>query len=109
MLTPLLAAEPLVTDDAFTDLLGYAGGILLSLSFLPQVIKTWRVKHADDVSMGMLVITLGSALFYELYAFRLGLMPVVVMNGIFAVLVLTEIVLKARFDRRPRTAAGPDA
>ncbi len=85
-----------------TDLIGYAAGILLMLSFLPQVIKTFKVKHADDISMGMLAITLGSALLYEVYAFRLDLMPVVIMNGIFALLVLVEIILKIRYDQKNR-------
>ena len=89
------------------DLVGYAAGILLTLCFIPQVIKTWRTRQADDVSMGMLVLTLGSAIGYEVYAWMLGLMPVVVMNAIFGGLVLLEIFLKVHFDRadpsRPAT------
>jgi hypothetical protein len=45
---------------------------------------------------------LGSALFYELYSWQLGLLPVFVMNGVFAAVVLIEIVLKVRYDRRNR-------
>ena len=90
----------------FTDLVGYAAGLLLALCFLPQVIKTWRLRHADDVSMGMLVMTLGSAVLYQVYAFQLGLVPVLVMNGIFGLLVILEIVLKVRFDRAGEHA-GP--
>jgi MtN3 and saliva related transmembrane protein len=91
-----------------TDLVGYAAGILLMLSFLPQVIKTFRSKHAHDVSMGMLLITLGSALLYEAYALQLGLIPVFVMNGIFAILIVIEIVLKIRYDRDHRVPGMRD-
>ena len=83
-----------------TDIIGYAAGILLAISFLPQVITTFRTKHARDVSMGMLLVTLGSAILYEVYAALLELWPVVVMNAIFAVLVIIVIVLKIRYDRR---------
>ena len=86
-----------------TDLVGYVAGILLALSFAPQVVKTFRVKHAYDVSMGMLILSLGAAIGYEIYAWRLGLWPVVVMNGVFLVLVAIEIVLKTIYDRRNRT------
>ena len=82
-----------------TDLVGYAAGLLLALCFLPQVVKTWQLRHAEDVSMGMLLMTFASAILYEVYAYRLELVPVLVMNGIFALLVLIEIVLKVRFDR----------
>ena len=95
---PTAASAKLVA--MFTDLVGYLAGLLLALCFLPQVVKTLRLKHADDVSMGMLGMTLGSAVLYELYAWLLGLWPVIIMNGIFGLLVLAEIVLKARYDRR---------
>lgn len=90
----------------FTDIVGYAAGFLLMLCFLPQVIKTYNAKHADDVSMGMLVTTLGSALLYEVYSLQLGLVPVFVMNGVFALLLIVEIALKARYDRRNRSPVG---
>lgn len=90
----------------FTDIVGYAAGFLLMLCFLPQVIKTYNAKHADDVSMGMLVTTLGSALLYEVYSLQLGLVPVFVMNGVFALLLIVEIALKVRYDRRNRSPGG---
>ena len=37
--------------------------------------------------------------FYEIYAWLLGLWPVLVMNGIFGLLVLLEIGLKIHYDR----------
>ena len=82
----------------FTDLIGYFAGLCLALCFLPQVIKTYRTRTAEDVSMGMLFLTLGSAVGYEIYAWRLDLTPVVIMNAIFTALVLIEIGLKIRFD-----------
>ena len=92
-----------------TDLVGYAAGFLLALCFVPQILKTWRTRRADDVSMRMLLLTLASAILYEVYAGLLGLWPVVVMNGIFAVLVLIEIGLKLRYDRREQPADSASA
>ena len=83
-----------------TDLVGYAAGILLTLQFLPQVLKTLRTKNVTDISAGMLLLTLSSTILYEVYAFMLELWPVIIMNGIFGVLVLIELGLKIRFERR---------
>ncbi len=83
-----------------TDVIGYAAGLLLALCFLPQVVHSWRTKQVDDVSMGMLLMSLGSASLYEIYAVRLGLTPVVVMNGVFGLLILIEIGLKFRYGNR---------
>lgn len=81
----------------FTETIGYLAGFILTLCYLPQIIKTYRLKHANDVSMWMLVLTIISTTLYEIYAWRLGLMPVVVMNGIFGILVTTEIIMKIRY------------
>lgn len=89
-----------MTGDMLTDIIGYLAGLLLATCFLPQVIRTIRLRRADDVSMGMLAMSLLSALLYETYAIRLGLTPVVVMNGLFAALLVTEMGLKVAFDHR---------
>lgn len=79
------------------ELIGYLAGILLALSFLPQVFMTWRSKQADDLSMGMLSLNFSSAVLYEIYAWQLGLIPVVIMNGLFCLLVLAVLVMKIAF------------
>ena len=53
-------------------------------------------------------MNLAAAILYEIYAFRLGLMPVVIMNGIFSVLVLISMVLKVHYDRVNRASAALD-
>ena len=80
------------------DLIGYFAGICLALCFLPQVVRTYRLKRADDVSMYMLVLSILSAIGYEIYAWMLGLMPVVIMNAVFLALVLIVLALKIRYD-----------
>lgn len=87
----------------FTEIIGYLAGIILTLCYLPQILKTYRIKHANDVSMWMLILTIISTVLYEVYAWQLGLMPVVVMNGIFGILVVVEIIMKIRYG-----AATPD-
>jgi len=79
----------------FTGIVGYLAGILLTLCFLPQIIKTFQMKQADDVSMVMLLLSLFPALLYEIYAWLLGLWPVLVMNGILGLLVMVDGVVKS--------------
>jgi MtN3 and saliva related transmembrane protein len=83
-----------------TDLIGYLAGILLTLCFLPQIFKTYQLKQADEVSMLMLLLSLASAIFYEVYSWLLELWPVFIMNGIFSLLVAVEIWLKIYYDRQ---------
>ena len=81
----------------YVDLIGYAAGAILAICFLPQVWQTWKTRRADDVSFWMIVLTLLSAVLYEVYAALLGLWPVVIMNGIFGILVAIQLGLKILF------------
>lgn len=83
-----------------TELIGYLAGILLTLCFLPQILKTYQLKQADEVSMVMLLLSLASAIFYEIYSWLLELWPVFIMNGIFSLLIAVEIWLKIYYDRQ---------
>ena len=86
-------------QNSFIDLMGYLGGIFLMISFLPQVVKTWKTKEADQISIFLLILTLLSGVFYNIYAFMLDLIPVIVMNSIFIVLVLIQLIMTLRFGR----------
>ena len=91
-----------------TDLIGFAAGLLLALCFLPQVVQTLKSKRADDVSMTMLWLTFASAVLYEVYAWRLNLWPVIIMNGLFGLLVAFELALKIYFSRNAESTDNPD-
>ena len=89
------------------DLMAYLGGSFLMVCYLPQIVRTWRTKKVEDLSMWMIVLTLGSAVFYEIYASMLDLIPVIVMNGVFLVLVFIQLLLKLVFDRRVEASLAP--
>ncbi len=86
-------------NTVLIDLLGYLGGIFLMFSFLPQVIKTWKTKEADQISIMLLILTLISGIFYNLYAIFLWLIPVIIMNSIFILLVCIQLVLTIKYFR----------
>jgi MtN3 and saliva related transmembrane protein len=39
-----------------TDLVGSLAGTLTTVSFIPQVIKTWRSQSASDISFSMFLL-----------------------------------------------------
>ncbi|HED18086.1 MAG TPA: hypothetical protein ENI74_01100 [Gammaproteobacteria bacterium] len=81
------------------DYTAYIGGIFLMISFLPQIMQSIRLKETRDIAWGMLLCSLFSGIFYEIYAIGLGLKPVVIMNGVFVVMVIVQICLKYIYDK----------
>ena len=42
--------------DTLATAIGYVAGALTTLAFLPQVLKAWRSRSVEDLSLAMLVI-----------------------------------------------------
>ncbi len=77
--------------------LGLVAGLLTSIASLPQVIKTWRSRHARDLSIWQpLLLSLGVAL-WLIYGILISDMPLILANITPLVCNLMLTVMKIRF------------
>jgi MtN3 and saliva related transmembrane protein len=84
------------TMDLIT-LLGICAGTLTTVSFVPQVLKTWQMKSAKDVSLVMFIVfSLGITL-WIVYGFKTNSLPVIVANSVTLVLAILIIIMKLKF------------
>jgi MtN3 and saliva related transmembrane protein len=83
----------------FTEAIGLAAGICTTLAFVPQVLKTWRTRRADDISLAWLGIFSSGTALWLIYGIWLGEMPIVAANGVTLVLVLVILSVKLRSGR----------
>jgi MtN3 and saliva related transmembrane protein len=83
----------------YIDLIGYFGSFLTSITFIPQVYKTWQTKSAGDLSLAMLFIVLLSCMVWLIYAIALVLWPVIIANSIIGALSLMLIYFKLTFKK----------
>ena len=74
-------------------LLGFVAGTLTTLAFLPQVIKTWRTKSSNDLSVGTLRMISTGVLLWLVYGLLVGDLPIIVANAVTLVLVVSIFVL----------------
>ena len=85
-----------MAEHSMANLIGAVAGTLTTIAFVPQVLRTWRTRRADDISMGMLLLFTTGVALWELYGLIIGAMPVIAANGVTLVLAAMMIVLKAR-------------
>ena len=67
---------------AFVDILGYSAGAITSLTFLPQVIKTWKEKSAKDISLLMFLIAAINEVMWIWYGALLDNWVIILTNAI---------------------------
>ncbi|HYQ47836.1 MAG TPA: SemiSWEET transporter [Thermodesulfovibrionales bacterium] len=77
-------------------LLGMAAGTLTTVSFLPQVIKTWKTRSTKDISAGMFLLFCTGIFLWILYGFAISSPPVIVTNIVTLILAFIILVLKLR-------------
>lgn len=88
------------------DALGYTAGFLAMISFLPQVVKTFRRGKADDISLGMLLMTLTTNILYVVYGLMLKLYPIIIMIGIATGIIIVQIILTLSLRHRTDLRRG---
>lgn len=79
------------------QIVGLAAGMLTTIAFLPQVLKTWKSRSAKDLSLGMFsLFCLGVALWLA-YGILVWDIPVIAANMLTLMLASTLLFFKLRF------------
>ena len=91
------------------NLIGTLAGILTTIAFIPQVLKTWRTRSAGDISLLMFLLFSSGVLLWLIYGLLLHAMPIIIANGVTLSLSASILTLKIndlRNERRRRLAAN---
>ncbi|MBD1870747.1 SemiSWEET transporter [Oculatella sp. FACHB-28] len=99
-------AKVLETTD-FTTVLGLVAGALTTIAYLPQLIKTWKSKSAEDLSWSMLITLCVGIVLWLIYGTYVHDLPVILANIVTLVLSSIILVLKLRYSRAKKTTVKP--
>ena len=79
------------------SIIGYVAGACTTLAFLSQVIRTWKTRSTDDISLGMfslMVFGIGLWLFYGVVTDD---WPLIIADGFSLFLAAMILLMKVRF------------
>lgn len=80
-----------------TTVIGLVAATITTISFIPQLIKIWKLKETRDISLLMFVI-LGVGIFlWIIYGFLLWDLPLILANGITFIFVLVILFFKFKY------------
>ena len=89
-----------------TEILGYAAGLLTAVTFLPQVMKTWRDKKAKDISLNMFLIAFVNEVMWLFYGALLvnpdgtqGNWVIITTNALMLLMSGAMIYLKIKYGK----------
>ncbi|MDZ8071122.1 MAG: SemiSWEET transporter [Nostoc sp. DedQUE08] len=81
----------------FITILGLAAATITTISFLPQMFKTWQTKSAKDVSLVTLITFISGVFLWLIYGIYLQSLPIILANAITLVFNLIILWLKIKY------------
>ncbi len=80
-----------------TTVIGLIAATITTLSFIPQLIKTWKLKETKDISL-LMFVTLGvGIILWIIYGFLLWDLPLILANSITFIFVLVILFFKFKY------------
>jgi MtN3 and saliva related transmembrane protein len=86
-----------------TDILGFVAGVITTISFVPQVVRTYRNKSGRDISLWMMLLFALGITLWLIYGLLLMSLPIILANAVTLVLVMAILVLKLYYARNQRS------
>lgn len=83
--------------DLITQIIGFLAAAVGTSLMLPQVIKTFKTKKVDDVSLVMLVFYFLNCLLWLTYGLLILAWPLIVCNFIALIISIIQLVLKFQY------------
>lgn len=80
-----------------SDLLGYAAATLTTVSFVPQVWRTFRTHDVSGISLRMYSIFTAGIAVWLAYGIVLEELPMILANSVSLVLACTVLVMRLRY------------
>tara|TARA_Y100001968_G_C19376267_1_gene727825 strand:- start:1088 stop:1387 length:300 start_codon:yes stop_codon:yes gene_type:complete len=86
-----------------SDTFGFTAACLTTIAFIPQLIKTWKEKSAENVSISMLILFILGVFLWIIYGWETHALPVIIANVITFMLNCSILVLKIFYERVEKT------
>lgn len=84
----------------WVKILGFTAGLLTAITFLPQVVKTFKEKSAKDVSLTMFLIATANQVLWIIYGVLEKDIVIILTNIAILILSIVMIILKLKYGKK---------
>lgn len=85
-----------------TQLIGIAASVGTGLYLLPQLIKLFKEKKSEQLSVGMMAVLLGGLILWIYYGIRKEDPIIIISNVVSLVLNISILVLTMKYSRKTK-------
>ncbi len=78
------------------DVIGFIAGFLSAVSLIPQLVKSYRTRSLDDISLTALLVILAATGLWTVYGILINSLPLIVTDGFLFLVDLGIVILKIK-------------
>ena len=79
------------------EAIGFLAAAITTSSFFPQLIKTWKTKETESLSLVMLIALVVGLTLWLIYGILTKSAPIIAANGVSVLLIGIVLILKIRY------------
>lgn len=84
------------------DIIGYIAGILMSVTMLPQIIKSLKTKSVKDISLLMIIILIIGSFLWMIYGILINSLPIIIMDAIAVFVNSAQLLIKIKYEKKSK-------
>jgi len=85
------------------EVLGLVAGMFVALGLVPQILRVWKLRSAQEISLSFNLLFLIGTTLWLAYGLFLGLASVILWNGANDVLLILLLTMKLNYGMDHRT------
>jgi MtN3 and saliva related transmembrane protein len=82
------------------EIIGLIAAVLTTGSFVPQVIKTWKTKSTENLSLAMYLAMFTGIVLWFIYGYKMNSISLMFANGVSGFLVSIILFFKFKFSKK---------
>ena len=82
------------------EIVGHIGAAIVASALLPQVIKSWKTKSTEDISLLWNSLLLTGLIIFVVYGVGINSLPIMIFTTIEATLTLSLLILKLVYGKK---------
>lgn len=86
-----------MSDNIYTEVIGWIGGIIIILINMPQLYKLYITKSGDDLSYYTIILDILGSSFLGTYGILINKLPIIISNIIIIILAILILFLKIKY------------
>ena len=78
-------------------IIGLAAGAFTTFAYLPQVVRSWKTRRTNDISLTMLLVLVTGVVLWLAYGILLNQVPLILANASGFLLILSVLIAKLKY------------